>query len=126
MYTAVMAQRILVVDSFVDNAESLGLLLAREGRAVDVVTTGREAIGRGMMWRPHLIVLDLGLPDLPGEEVAATLRAGGSTAFIVAYSGHHKREGAALAAGCDTFILKPQLDALLAIADSVNQKVAKA
>jgi CheY-like chemotaxis protein len=116
------AQRILIVDSHVDNAESLALLLAGDGRAVDVAHSGRQAIGRATMWRPHLIVLDLGLPDVSGEEVATALRAGGSTAYIVAYSGFHKREESALAAGCNAFVLKPELEPLLALAEELDRK----
>jgi two-component system CheB/CheR fusion protein len=116
------AHRILIVDNFADNAESLALLLAGEGRAVDVVHTGRQAIGRATMWRPHVIVLDLGLPDVSGEDVVAALRAAGSTAYIIAYSGFHKREGAVRAVGCDAFVLKPQLESLLAIVEDISRK----
>jgi CheY-like chemotaxis protein len=117
-----LAWRILVVDNHADNAESLALLFSRDDRVVETTASGREAIARAIKWRPHLIVLDLGLPDLSGEEVAAALRSAGSTAHIVAYSGYHTRQGSAMAAGCNTFLLKPQLEALLTIADSMSQK----
>jgi two-component system KDP operon response regulator KdpE len=120
------AERILIVDSYPDNAESLALLLGGDGRQIEVATNGQHAIARAMGWRPDLIVLDLGLPDVCGEDVVEALRAGGSTAYIVAYSGFHKREAKARAAGCNAFVLKPKLDALLAIVQAIGREKATA
>lgn len=115
-------QRILIVEDYADNADALALLLASDDRVVEVVGTGERAIVRGLHSRPHLIILDLGLPDMTGERVAKELRANGVTSFIVAYSGFHTREQEARDAGCDAFLLKPEVDALLALAQMVESK----
>jgi len=106
-------QRILIVDDHPDNTESLSLVFSCDDRVVEIVTSGQAAVARALMWQPHLIVLDLGLPDVPGEAVVTALRAAGSPSYIVAYSGYHRREADARAAGCDAFVLKPNVVMLL-------------
>jgi len=59
-------------------------------------------------------VLDLGLPDVDGLEIIRTARALPDPPAVVAFTGHHRLKADAEAAGCDVFILKPDLDQLLA------------
>jgi len=66
--------RILVVDDNVDAAETLVAMLQDLGQEVRMVTEGRQAIDVAQAFRPHLVLLDLGLPDLSGYEVARELR----------------------------------------------------
>lgn len=66
---------ILVVDDDRDIREAVGWLLQDEGFAVEMAADGDEAVERATQVRPALLVLDLGLPILSGEEVAERLQA---------------------------------------------------
>lgn len=70
--------------------------------------TGREGLDRAAAERPALIVLDLGLPDMPGSEVCRDLR-GWSTAPIVVLSARHSdvEKAALLDLGADDYVTKP-------------------
>ncbi|MGV3571018.1 MAG: ATP-binding protein [Ramlibacter sp.] len=67
-------RRVLVVDDNVDAAESLGMLLTGGGHQIRVVHSGHAAVEAAAAFRPDLVFLDIGLPDLSGYEVAASLR----------------------------------------------------
>src|SRR5688572_8078488 len=67
-------RRILLVDDNRDAADSLALLLGLEGHDVRVAYAGRPAIEVAHEFRPEIAVLDLGLPDLSGYDVARLLR----------------------------------------------------
>ena len=79
----------------------------------DVVTahTGADAIGQALAFRPHLVFLDIGLPDMPGTEVASAIRRLPELAGIrlVALSGYGQERDRdnALAAGFDRHLTKP-------------------
>jgi DNA-binding response OmpR family regulator len=81
------ARRILVVDDDRDARESLGLLLELDGHQVAYAADGAEAIRCEREFAPNLVLLDIGLPDLRGEDVARRMRERGTTARIVALSG---------------------------------------
>jgi CheY-like chemotaxis protein len=106
-------RRILIVEGDADNREALRLILVGLGHDVECARTGAGAITVTMTWHPDFVVLDLGLPDLPGERVAETIKRLPTPPFIVGFSGFHRREQAARSAGCDAFVLKPTLDGLL-------------
>ena len=86
---------------------------------MECARTGAGAIAVAVTWHPDFVVLDLGLPDLPGEEVAGTLKRLPIPPFIVGFSGFHRREEAARSAGCDAFVLKPNLNDLLELVTTV-------
>ncbi|WP_240980027.1 ATP-binding response regulator [Ramlibacter agri] len=110
-------QRVLVVDDNVDAANSLGLLLAIGGHETCVVHSGQEALSAASSFRPQLVLLDIGLPDLSGYEVATRLRQAqdGSPLRIVALTGwgnEAAREKSA-SSGFDLHLTKPvQMDVL--------------
>ncbi|CAG1018666.1 two-component system, sensor histidine kinase [Burkholderiaceae bacterium] len=85
----VRPQRILVVDDNVDSADSLSLLLTACGHAVVKAYTGEEGIAAALRSPPDLAILDIGLPDMSGFDVANRLRAEPPTAHtvLVALSG---------------------------------------
>ena len=112
--------RILIVEDDPDNLETLGLLFTTWGYDVLLAETGEEAIGRATATPPHIVLLDLGLPGIHGEEVAKILKAGAAPPFIVAYTGYERLEAAAVAAGCDAFLVKPSLDKLAALLVSLD------
>ena len=68
------AARILVVDDNADVLESLAMLLEMTGYAVAKARDGQEAIEIAEAFRPHLILLDIGLPRLDGYGVCRHLR----------------------------------------------------
>lgn len=68
------ARRVLVVDDNVDAADSLGQLLAGSGHETVVVHSGQAALDTAARFRPELVLLDIGLPDISGYDVAASLR----------------------------------------------------
>ncbi|MGH8217509.1 MAG: ATP-binding protein [Steroidobacteraceae bacterium] len=67
--------RVLVVDDNVDAAESIAMLLSLEGYDVRSVHAAQEALEAAQSFRPHLVLLDIGLPGMDGYEVARRLRA---------------------------------------------------
>ena len=104
-------RRILLVDDNRDAADSLALLLGLEGHDVRVAYAGRPAIEIAHEFRPEIAVLDLGLPDLSGYDVARLLRQDPALGRIelIALTGwgqeeHRKR---ALEAGFDHHVTKP-------------------
>src|SRR5438309_157047 len=68
------ALRILIVDDFVDAAESLAMLLALHGHVVRTAHDGIAAIATAREFSPHVILLDIGLPRLDGYCVAEQIR----------------------------------------------------
>jgi DNA-binding response OmpR family regulator len=103
-----MAATVLVVEDETKIREMLRSYLEREG--FDVVTTasGAEAIGLAERAAPDLIVLDLGLPDVPGEEVAREVRRTSSVPILMltAKSADGDRIRG-LEIGADDYVTKP-------------------
>jgi PAS domain S-box-containing protein len=114
--------RIMVVDDNADAAAMLAMVLESHGHAVMVEHGARSALALGDAIAPDVFLLDIGLPDINGNELARRLRAGPRTgrAMLVAITGYgqdrDRRE--TLAAGFDHHLVKPvdmrQLFALLA------------
>jgi CheY-like chemotaxis protein len=106
--------RVLVVDDNVDSAQSMSLLLGLEGYLVDCAYDGEQALLRAERFKPHVVLLDLGLPRFSGYEVARRLRGEGGTAsdpslLLVAVSGYGRERDrqAAREAGFDLHLTKP-------------------
>src|SRR5580658_8948057 len=66
--------RVLVVDDNVDAATVLELLLQESGHLVRVAHTGPTGLAAALDYRPHVMLLDIGLPELDGLEVARRIR----------------------------------------------------
>ncbi len=82
-------------------------LAADYGRVLEA-STGREAIDLAAAERPSLIVLDLGLPDMPGIDVCREIRTWSSAPIIILSAQHSDAEKVALLdAGADDYITKP-------------------
>lgn len=112
--------RILVVDDYADAAQSLALLLRAEGHEVETADCGAAALERAANFQPQAVLLDIGLPDLDGYQVARRLRETPETrqAVLIALTGYGQSEDRERArnAGFDHFLLKPpDIDALSAV-----------
>ena len=104
-------RRILVVDDNCDAAESLGELLSLLGATVCVVHSGREALDTLDSFAPDSVLLDIGMPDMDGYEVARKIRstAHHGDVLLIALTGwgqeHDQRRS--LGAGFDHHVVKP-------------------
>jgi CheY-like chemotaxis protein len=84
------------------------VLNAAGGFAVVEAADGISGIKKALETKPHIILLDIKLPDMDGYEVTLKLRGelGNNKVPIVALTGAGNRE-MSLAVGCDGYILKP-------------------
>ena len=82
-------RRVLVVDDNVDAAESLAAILSREGHELRLAHDGRAAIAGVAEFRPDVVILDLGMPDMDGVEVAKSIGRlpGARPACLIALTG---------------------------------------
>jgi PAS domain S-box-containing protein len=103
--------RLLVVDDNVDAAGTLGMLLAACGYEVAVENDSRAALARARSQAPHAALIDIGLPEMDGNELARRLRADPATRAIVLVAvtgyGQEQDRRAALDAGFDHHLVKP-------------------
>jgi len=101
----------LVVDDYPDSGELICALLTTLGHETRFADSGRAALAEAHAFDPDVVILDLGLPDMDGCDVARALRRLRllGPLHIVALTGwnHSDRRRLALAAGCDQFVLKP-------------------
>ncbi|HVY37356.1 MAG TPA: hybrid sensor histidine kinase/response regulator [Polyangia bacterium] len=113
--------RVLVVDDNTDLAELLAEALQSEGFQTAIAYDGSGAIDRWRTFLPHVGVLDVGLPDFDGYELARTVRAEhGRGATLIAVTGYGQptdRQRAA-DAGFDVHLVKPvNVDELVDVLD---------
>jgi PAS domain S-box-containing protein len=66
--------RVLIVDDNVDAATALELLLQESGHQVQVAHTGPTGLAAAIEFRPDVVLLDIGLPELDGWRVAKRIR----------------------------------------------------
>jgi CheY-like chemotaxis protein/two-component sensor histidine kinase len=117
--------RILVVDDYADAAESLMMVLEAEGHEVEIANCGIKAIEQAQLFHPQVVLLDIGLPDMNGYEVAKRLRAMPETRdiLLIALTGYGQPGDLELAkfAGFNHYLLKPvDFEKLFALLVSMN------
>ncbi len=109
---------VLVVDDHNDTAESYGELLTLWGYDVQIAACGHDALHKASIVSPDIILLDIGLPDMTGWEVARRLRDRGSgkQPLIVAVTGCGTEEDRARSADSDIdlHLVKPTAPSVLA------------
>ncbi|CAN7309000.1 PAS domain-containing protein [Massilia sp. LjRoot122] len=108
---AASGRRVLVVDDNVDAAELLGMMLEGAGHSVHIEHLSQGAFDYAGAAMPDACILDIGLPDMDGNELARRLRAlpqmrGALLVAVTGYGRPQDRE-AALAAGFDHHLVKP-------------------
>ena len=105
--------RVLVVDDEPAIRRFLRTTLAAHGYTIFEAATGQEALAEVVLKRPDLLILDLGLPDIDGYEVARRVRANEQQTRkrtpIIAITANALKGDAdkALVAGCDLYMAKP-------------------
>jgi PAS domain S-box-containing protein len=103
--------KILVVDDNRDAADTCAMLLEASGHHVQTAYTGRQALELARVFRPHAMLLDIGLPDMDGYRLAQQVRATpwGRAAVLVAVTGWGQEQDRqrAVAAGFDQHLVKP-------------------
>jgi CheY-like chemotaxis protein len=112
---AAPGKRILLVEDNPINALLARALLTREGCSVDHATRGDEAIAAVKVGAYDLILMDMRMPGLDGEETSRALRKLGVTTPIVALTANAFEDDrhACLAAGMNDFLVKPLSPAAL-------------
>lgn len=113
--------RILVVDDNVDAAESMKMVPELLGHEARTAHNGTSGLKLAEEFVPHVALLDIGLPDVSGYEMARRLRqlSWGKNIVLIAATGWGQESDKQLAreAGFDDHLTKPigfeQLEALL-------------
>mgnify|MGYP003575134246 FL=1 len=105
-------KRILVVEDNLGSRQLLALVLSRSGYEITEAATGLEAVDRARATRPHLIIMDLGLPGITGDEATARLKADAMTRDIpvvvnTAFHRESSRVPRAMAPGAAEILYKP-------------------
>ena len=104
--------RVLIVDDNIDAADSLALVLGFRGQhIVRTAYNGKQALELAKDFQPEFILLDIGMPEMNGFEVARCLRDQAETrhATLIALTGwgQEKDRQMTSAAGFDFHLVKP-------------------
>ena len=132
-----MNYRILLVDDELDILEFVSYNLLKEGYEVHTAINGREAVEKALEIIPHLILLDVMMPEMDGIETCQRIRTHQSlqnsiVAFLTA-RGEDYSQIAGFDAGADDYITKPirvkvlvsRIKALLKRTESINEHIAE-
>jgi len=103
--------RVLVVDDNLDAAHTLNLFLSAAGHEVEIAYCAEDALEVAKVFSPQVCLLDIGLPDMDGNELARRLRRLPQTtaSTLVAATGYGRQQDrdAARQAGFDHYMVKP-------------------
>ena len=103
-----MPARVLVVDDEPNIIGTVAPLLRAHGYDVLSAMNGRAALDAVERDKPDVIVLDLGLPDMPGIDVCRHIRlSSGAPILVLSARGAEQDKVAALDAGADDYVTKP-------------------
>jgi CheY-like chemotaxis protein len=104
-------RRVLIIDDRPEITQALTRLLKLQGHVTHVVHEGLNGVQAAQEFRPEIVLLDIGLPDLDGYDTCRRLRSapGGKDLVLVALSGYGQAVDVkdARAAGFDHYLLKP-------------------
>lgn len=104
-----VARRVLVVDDNKDAADPLATLLAIEGHEVKAVYTAEAGLEQIDLFKPDLVLLDIGLPRMSGYQVVQRIKAAHPEIAVAALSGYGRLEDKqqAVTCGFDAYLVKP-------------------
>jgi PAS domain S-box-containing protein len=120
MHADLAGARVLVVDDNHDAGDSIAVVLQLLGAEVRVMRDGATALAAFDAFAPTVVLLDIGMPDMNGYEVARGIRArtGGAAATLIALTGWGQEDDRRRAreAGFDHHLVKPaELPVLLGL-----------
>jgi DNA-binding response OmpR family regulator len=100
--------RMLVIEDDEDVARLEQTVLERAGYEVRVTSSGAEGLELADTYRPDIVLLDVGLPDISGLDVCTSL-SNSNNCFILMVSGHSREQDIllGLGLGADDYITKP-------------------
>lgn len=102
------AKKVLIIEDDPAVARMLTTALSQENYEVRTAVSGKEGIQVAQDYRPSIILLDLGLPDLGGAQVLLTLRQWFTAPVIVLTANDSDQDKvAALDGGADDYVTKP-------------------
>jgi CheY-like chemotaxis protein len=118
--------RVMVVDDNRDAGDSLGMLLRLRGMEAQVLHDGPSALRAMSTFRPEVVLLDLGMPDMDGYQVAQHIREdpGFDRVTLVALTGwgHDDFRRRSKEIGFDHHLVKPvDVESLIRLLGSKNQ-----
>src|SRR4030095_14792844 len=103
--------RLLVVDDNMDSADMLVMLLQMFGHEAKAAYSGQTALEAAVVYQPDFVLLDIGLPDMNGYEVARHLRQQPETKDVrlIAMTGYGQDSDRQRSqeAGCEHHLVKP-------------------
>ena len=100
--------KILIADDEKEIRHLLQVALAAHGYMVEAVSLGQDAVQQTAMYRPDLLILDLGLPDMDGKEVVRKIREWSKIPIIILTVRDQEQEKIeALDLGADDYVTKP-------------------
>jgi CheY-like chemotaxis protein len=102
------AKRVLIVEDEETTTQIIREILQGHGHTVEVAASAAQGVARASAFRPDVVLLDLGLPDTSGLDVAEFIRSDPELkhVWLVAITGS-SAEGAAAKAGFDAYFTKP-------------------
>jgi CheY-like chemotaxis protein len=110
-------QRVLIVEDNLDAVHSMVALIKMMGHEVQFAINGFAAIDVARRFRPDVILLDIGLPDFKGDEIARQLKyePGLENTRLIAITGGSRAQvrDRAIEAGCEELYVKPIAPAVL-------------
>jgi two-component system cell cycle response regulator len=110
-FPAGLPSRILVADDDPTNRDLLGRRLARDGHHVTFATNGREALALAEAGGHDLVLLDLMMPELDGDEVLRRMKASPELrdlpVLMISAHDEHASVGRCIAMGADDYLPKP-------------------
>jgi signal transduction histidine kinase len=103
--------RLLVVDDEVASALALQNYLTRQGYDVQVAYTGRRALEEIAIYRPHLLILDLLMPDISGLDITMHVRSDPTLSYLpvimITAQDQERKRLQSMVSGADDYIAKP-------------------
>jgi CheY-like chemotaxis protein len=106
-----LKRRVLVVEDNLDAVHTMALLVKMMGHEVQFAINGFAALETARTFRPDIILLDIGLPDFTGCEIARQLKwepdLKGTRIIAISALPEREYKQAALDAGCEEFYRKP-------------------
>lgn len=100
--------KIMIADDNINVRQTLSDLLTEKGYLVETVKNGYELLAYLKEKSPHIIILDLMMPEKDGTEILSTIKGMSPYSKIIIYTGFQRYEHSAYARIADKFLLKTE------------------